>query len=639
MKKIGAMLKKRKIIRLCSIFLISAMILSYTQSAFAAGTPKAVLNAREGVVRIYTKRGEDTYTGTGFAISNANSGALIVTNYHVIENKDSFELYYNGDGPVELEVAALSPAQDIAVMRTAGKIKGLKPLTLGDGISVGEEVYALGYPSSADYLSTQILTEIEQMTLTNGIVSALQSSQAVGTGERSVQIIQTNTAINSGNSGGPLLDKAGRVVGINTMKITMEEVEGTNASVYIDELRSFLDVQGIRYKTDHSLLFGILFGVAAAAVVMVLLIVVYRRRKAGKPVFQFWIKRRKATQEDEALALPIVRQEELQGQISLFDPPQEPKEEMTAEPASDQEKKEEKKKARISKKVKVLIACAAALVLVVGGGVWFGISTYSAYQDVQNGWSNKNYQQVVSAYQHAPWLALFEDENQRLYSEARVKVQNYQLEDAIALFEQIEDFEDAKKQIEDAKLYLKAENSEQVKEKYDAYRQLGNYLDSRKKKESLIPQLYEEGKEILLSGDFETAQQYFNLLPEDYEQTSDYKMVISKYENVLLYSSVIDVQEFVIYCDLYSIKIPQIISDSHLYEYLYGYWYTLSGWYFEVEEGYYDTNFDIYQDVYYTHGQIRNYDTDKAIANISIKGFDRMIMNFNGRQYEMYRSY
>ena len=97
------------------------MILSYTQSAFAAGTPKAVLNAREGVVRIYTKRGEDTYTGTGFAISNANSGALIVTNYHVIENKDSFELYYNGDGPVELEVAALSPAQDIAVMRTAGK--------------------------------------------------------------------------------------------------------------------------------------------------------------------------------------------------------------------------------------------------------------------------------------------------------------------------------------------------------------------------------------------------------------------------------------------------------------------------------------------------------------------------------------
>ena len=44
----------------------------------------------------------------------------------------------------------------------------------------------------------------------------------------------------------------------------------------------FLDVQGIRYKTDHSLLFGILFGVAAAAVVMVLLIVVYRRRKAGK---------------------------------------------------------------------------------------------------------------------------------------------------------------------------------------------------------------------------------------------------------------------------------------------------------------------------------------------------------------------
>ena len=116
-------------------------------------------------------------------------------------------------------------------------------------------------------------------------------------------------------------------------------------------------------------------------------------------------------------------------------------------------------------------------------------------------------------------------------------------------------------------------------------------------------------------------------------------MVISKYENVLLYSSVIDVQEFVIYCDLYSIKIPQIISDSYLYEYLYGYWYTLSGWYFEVEEGYYDTNFDIYQDVYYTHGQIRNYDTDKAIANISIKGFDRMIMNFNGRQYEMYRSY
>lgn len=598
-------------LRLAAAVAAAAILLTCAGVVLAAGTPKAVLRARNGVVRIFTTAGEELVSGTGFAISNGSEGAVIVTNYHVIEGGDSSELYYDGRGPVALEVVATSPAQDIAVLRTAGEIQDLTPLPLGEKISVGEEVYALGYPASADLLSMQQLTGIDQMTVTNGIVSALQSAQSVGTMERPVRIIQTNTAINSGNSGGPLLDRAGRVVGINTLKVTMENVDGTNASVYVSELREFLELQGIGYKTDHSLLIlGVVGGVAAVAVVVLLLILLLRRAAGRSP-----LSRRGQPAQRSANA-------ELEGQIPLFEPAEEKGHRTT----------------RHSRQGRVLIGIAAAVLLLIGGAGWFAARTLGAYREIRSGWDSQNYQQVTAACRRAPWLSLFTDKKIITYSEAMALVQNYQPEEAIPLFEQLGDYLDTEAQLEKANRYLSAEQSDRLLEKYDAYRQLGDYLDSSQKLQQLIPLLYAEGEKQLAAGEFAAADSCFAAVPDEYEQAAIYKALINMYHQLQFNPSVREVQSFAAACYDCGVTLPDAVQNDYLMEFLYGFWYTPSGWYFEVTEGYYDTNLAIDGTISYGSGEILQTESGERIASVEIVDYQNVIFAMNGLQYEMYRS-
>jgi S1-C subfamily serine protease len=130
----------------------------------------------------------------------------VITNLHVIAGaaEATVKLTDGRDYPAELVGA--SEAHDIAVLKIAPVGKPLVPVAIGtsDDLRVGQKVFAIGNPFGLDW------------TLTTGIVSALDRSLDSDRGRVIRHLIQTDAAINPGNSGGPLLDSAGRLIGVNT---------------------------------------------------------------------------------------------------------------------------------------------------------------------------------------------------------------------------------------------------------------------------------------------------------------------------------------------------------------------------------------------------------------------------------------
>jgi S1-C subfamily serine protease len=141
-------------------------------------------------------------TGSGFVWDEQGH---IVTNMHVIEGAQEATVKLADGRDYAASLVGVSPAHDIAVLKIAPAGKPLVPVAIGtsDDLRVGQKVFAIGNPFGLDW------------TLTTGIVSALDRSLD---NDRGVirHLIQTDAAINPGNSGGPLLDSAGRLIGVNT---------------------------------------------------------------------------------------------------------------------------------------------------------------------------------------------------------------------------------------------------------------------------------------------------------------------------------------------------------------------------------------------------------------------------------------
>lgn len=142
-------------------------------------------------------------TGTGLVW---NAKGHIVTNYHVIEDARSARVRLSDGRTYSAQFIGASPEHDLAVLRIGISLARIEPLAIGRSadLRVGQKVFAIGNPFGFDY------------SLTTGVVSALNRTiVAEGQGEIR-RLIQTDAAINPGNSGGPLLDSAGRLIGVNT---------------------------------------------------------------------------------------------------------------------------------------------------------------------------------------------------------------------------------------------------------------------------------------------------------------------------------------------------------------------------------------------------------------------------------------
>ena len=142
-------------------------------------------------------------TGTGFLW---DGDGHVITNAHVVGGADSVEVVMADQATYEAEFVGLSFSHDLAVLRIDAPPAALQPITVGDSdrLRVGQSVYAIGNPFGLS------------ATLTTGIVSALERRIEGLDGTPIEHVIQTDAAINTGNSGGPLLDSSGRVIGVNT---------------------------------------------------------------------------------------------------------------------------------------------------------------------------------------------------------------------------------------------------------------------------------------------------------------------------------------------------------------------------------------------------------------------------------------
>jgi len=141
-------------------------------------------------------------SGSGFVWDDRGH---VVTNFHVVQDSDSQKVTL-GDATFDAKTVGFARDQDLAVLRIQAPSEKLVPIRLGTSASlqVGQKVYAIGNPFGFDY------------TATNGIVSALGRTIRSPSNASIFDVIQTDAAINMGNSGGPLLDSSGRLIGVNT---------------------------------------------------------------------------------------------------------------------------------------------------------------------------------------------------------------------------------------------------------------------------------------------------------------------------------------------------------------------------------------------------------------------------------------
>ena len=170
--------------------------------------------------------------GTGMVLS---ADGEVLTNNHVIDGAQEIRVTFDGERePRPADLVGADPANDVAIIKIRDA-RGLPTVTLGssDALRVGDDVVAIG----------NALALVGGLTVTRGIVSALDRS--VGdTTERLDNLIQTDTAINSGNSGGPLVNAAGEVIGVNTIVIRGSEsgapVENIGFALAIDAVKAIL---------------------------------------------------------------------------------------------------------------------------------------------------------------------------------------------------------------------------------------------------------------------------------------------------------------------------------------------------------------------------------------------------------------
>jgi S1-C subfamily serine protease len=156
--------------------------------------------------------------GSGFVIDKAGH---IVTNYHVIEGADEIEVSFSNQDTLTAKLVGSDPSTDIAVLRVEASSRGLTPLEFGDSeeVRVGDPVVAIGNPFGLNRSATY------------GIVSSVQERTITAPNGYPIDhVIQTDAAINRGNSGGPLLNDEGEVIGVNSQ---IETAAGSTGNVGI----------------------------------------------------------------------------------------------------------------------------------------------------------------------------------------------------------------------------------------------------------------------------------------------------------------------------------------------------------------------------------------------------------------------
>ncbi len=183
---------------------------------FERSTINIFNSAAPSVVYIFTENAQSGFFGRREVQQGAGSGFLwdrhghVVTNFHVIQGSQSIQVRLDSGEAIRATYVGGSPDHDLAIIRLRSMPQSIRPIPVGTSadLAVGQAVFAIGNPFGL------------ARTLTTGVISALDRRLPTAAGREVMGVIQTDAAINPGNSGGPLIDSAGRLIGVNTAIIS-----------------------------------------------------------------------------------------------------------------------------------------------------------------------------------------------------------------------------------------------------------------------------------------------------------------------------------------------------------------------------------------------------------------------------------
>ena len=188
-------------------------------------------------------------TGSGFVYKVDDKYTYIMTNHHVIDGGTKWTVINSEDVEIEGTVLGSDEYLDLAVIRIE-KTENMPVVSIGkvDEIKLGDQVFTVGSPVGYEYRGT----------VTNGIVSGKDRMVEVslsGSGDDWImEVIQTNAAVNPGNSGGPLVNAEGEVIGVISLKLVQDSIEGMGFAIPIDYAMSHIDTLETGKKIERPLL-------------------------------------------------------------------------------------------------------------------------------------------------------------------------------------------------------------------------------------------------------------------------------------------------------------------------------------------------------------------------------------------------
>ncbi|MFB1051733.1 S1C family serine protease [Paraliobacillus sp. JSM ZJ581] len=214
---------------------------STNEDAISSDTLTNVGDAVVGVSNIQTadlwSQSPDSGTGSGVIYKKENGKAYIVTNHHVVANANELKITLPNGESVNAELLGSDELTDLAVLTIDGeKVDTVAKLGTSSDLVVGETAIAIGNPLGTEFAGS----------VTKGIISGLERSVEIdlngdNVADWTTEVIQTDAAINPGNSGGALVNSNGEVVGINSMKIALQAVEGIGFAIPIDDAKPVIE--------------------------------------------------------------------------------------------------------------------------------------------------------------------------------------------------------------------------------------------------------------------------------------------------------------------------------------------------------------------------------------------------------------
>ena len=203
-------------------------------------------------IQVLDQSGNVISSGSGFVYSKDSKYGYILTNSHVVSGATTVQGVLSNNNSVELKVLGTDSYTDLAVLRMDAKdVLGVASIGKSSNVKVGNTVFTVGSPMGSNYSGT----------VTKGILSGKDrlietssSTDSYTTESYIVKVMQTDAAISPGNSGGPLVDLAGDVIGINSLKLVDSSVEGMGFAIPIEDAMSYVDTLAQGKKVERPIL-------------------------------------------------------------------------------------------------------------------------------------------------------------------------------------------------------------------------------------------------------------------------------------------------------------------------------------------------------------------------------------------------